>query len=980
MSVNTAAIQKLYVAYFNRPADFSGLNFWENAMATAKDPNAMLATISAQFAASDEYKATFAGLDTQHVVERIYLNLFGRTPDLVGLNFWTQALLNKNMTIDNAVTKIAEGAQGSDIVIINNKVAAATAFSAALDTTPEALNYAGDRANTAAKAWLSTVTDTASLSAAIDKAALDATVANVTKPYYAPINTTLSAGVDTFNGGLGDDVVYATTADGKNALTTFDSIDGGAGNDTIRFVDTQTAAGAAFVPALNNATVQNIENVNVVTTGGINLNTRGWTGVTDVTVTAAGTGSASILAANSTNVTLAAAAAAGAATAIAGGKAVNVALTDAGAGTVNVMGAGLTNVTIKGGNGINIDNVGTDAAATTAKGATLTTVALEGIAGNATVGGAALANLSLKNIATTNNVVVNNGTAGHTLNLSLDTVGKTGAAATVVTVVDAAAKTVSIAANGASNVALAAGAATNVNLLGSKSMTLNLTGDTKLVTIDGSAASGDLVLTGIAGSANAIATGSGADTFTVTTATVKDDVSTTADETVNATIASGAGNDIVTLATTGNGKVTLATGAGNDTVNIASRGTETLNISLGDGNDTLTAAVAITANDLVDAGAGTDTLALKLVGSANIGAFSGFDLFDTAGLGKALDVDILTTKNTVSEIIASGDVGPGAALINVGAGVGVRVTGDIGASNLSITQKAPGALTVTVDADETGTANDAADFRGAAITAENATSLKAVFDTSYLASTTAEKALGAWADNVTSLNLTGKNAASLEIVSGGALSNNFMTYNDSGKLGSVSVSGTQALDLAVNGGTVLRSVDASASTGGLTFGTDDLADGGTVILGSGVDHIWVGANSVASGMESVQGFEKTLAVALSTTAADSVASKAAWADADTLVMTGARVADGTHAGLTLGSLSSNGVLTFNGAGPSTLSDAMTIADSAAESANESLLFQYLGDSYVFVQNGATDVIVKLVGITGVTAFAENGTTDNFTVV
>jgi hypothetical protein len=970
MGIYTDAVQKLYVAYFNRPADAAGLTYWEGVVTNAKGSTA---AVSAAFAASAEYKAAFAGMDAYNVVATIYQNLFGHAPDLAGLTFWGQGLLNKAFTVDTAVAEIAKGALTTDKVAYDSKVAAATAFTAALDTPAEVLGYNGDAANLAAKNWMKGITDDASLKAAL--AGLDATVLSVTTPVPVAQSYTLTAGVDTINGGAGNDSIVATTAAGAITLTTFDNVDGGAGVDTISFVDAASAATAQF--SAINGSVKNVEIVNVTTTGGVTLSTKAWTGVTDVTVSAAGTVAASVTAADSTNVTLNSAAATAAGATITGGKAVSVAMTAATAGDVGVTGAGLTNVSIKGGAIASVDN--TDGTGATAKGASLTNVTLDGVTGaTASVKGASLTNVSLKNIAQDTVVTVTNGTASHGLNISVDGAGAVAtatAAAITATVADGVATSLTLHANGASNVAVNAVKATKVIIDGSAALTLDVAAatNTKVATIDASAATGAVTLKNIAVKTTSIMTGAGADTFTVTADTLADDTATTdTDETVNATVSSGAGNDKITVAANGTGKVTVDAGAGNDTVNVTAHA-GVLAISLGDGNDTFTSTVAINGTDSIDAGAGVDTLTLNLVGASNIGAFSGFDVFDAKALAKTLDVDILATKNTVTEFIASGDVGAGAALVNVGAGVGVRASGDMVASSLSISQKAAGALTVTVDADETGTATDTADARTAAVVAENATSLKAVFDTSYLASTTAEKLLAV--DNTTTLNLTGKAAASLEIVSGGALSNNVLSFADTNnKLATITVSGAQHLDLTVTS-TKLGTVDASAATGGLSFATSSLADGGKVILGSGVDTITVASTSVAAtattvGMESIQGFEKTGAVAISTKAVDATAAGAAIADADTLVLTSAHVA------ATAGDIK-NGVLTFTGAGPSTLDQAIGFADAAAATTGDAVVFEYLGNSYVFVQGAAAgsitgDVIVKLVGTTGITNLFETG--------
>lgn len=84
---------------------------------------------------------------------------------------------------------------------------------------------------------------------------------------------------------------------------------------------------------------------------------------------------------------------------------------------------------------------------------------------------------------------------------------------------------------------------------------------------------------------------------------------------------------------------------------------------------------------------------------------------------------------------------------------------------------------------------------------------------------------------------------------------------------------------------------------------------------------------------------------------------------------------------------SHGVLTFTGTGPSTLDAVLAIADTATVSAvGNAVEFEYLGNSYVFVQGSTTagvattDTLVKLVGVTGVTNFGEVGATDHFFIV
>jgi hypothetical protein len=342
-----------------------------------------------------------------------------------------------------------------------------------------------------------------------------------------------------------------------------------------------------------------------------------------------------------------------------------------------------------------------------------------------------------------------------------------------------------------------------------------------------------------------------------------------------------------------------------------------------------------------------------------------------------LDLDILNAKNTVTEIVGSGALGVASVTLqNVAAGVNFRATADMGTANvLTLTQKTAGALTVTLDADETGTADAGDEVAGVSVSAAAATSVSAVFDTSYLGKAGAVAGETA-ADNISTIALATQAATAITVVSGGANSLNVLNVTEGAgtdALATITVTGDSALTLSVAGASKLATVDASAATGGLTFDLTNLKDGGTVKLGSGVDNITVTSASNVAGVESVVGLEKAAAVSVSAVAGDAVAKAAAIADADTLVFAAGSVA------VDAGNIA-KGVLSFTGAGPATLQDAVTLADTATTAtAGAAVVFQYLGDSYVFVQGGATDTVVKLVGITGVTNLVETGI-DHFFIV
>lgn len=176
MADNTNAVEKLYIAYFSRPADPAGLAFWSNTLAT--NPNGYQ-VISANFASSAEYKATYAGMSNAQIVSTVYQHLFGRAAEQAGVDWWAQKLDSHTITIDNVVTQIAAGAQGTDLFAYNAKVSVATTFTAHVDTQAEINAYQGAAANQIAINFIATVKDLASAAAASDPGTIDGVIAQI---------------------------------------------------------------------------------------------------------------------------------------------------------------------------------------------------------------------------------------------------------------------------------------------------------------------------------------------------------------------------------------------------------------------------------------------------------------------------------------------------------------------------------------------------------------------------------------------------------------------------------------------------------------------------------------------------------------------------------------------------------------------------------------------------------------------------------
>lgn len=181
MAIAELDIQELYVAYFNRPADVAGLDYWKDALDANPDA---LNELSRSFSTSDEYRDTFAGMDNRAVVSEVYMNLFGREAESTGVDYWANLLDDKMITIDNVVTQIADGAEGQDEIAFKGKIAAATLFTDRLDEPHEQAAYVGANIDIAAE-FLATIKDLSSAADALDTEVVDAWIDRIVDAHTA---------------------------------------------------------------------------------------------------------------------------------------------------------------------------------------------------------------------------------------------------------------------------------------------------------------------------------------------------------------------------------------------------------------------------------------------------------------------------------------------------------------------------------------------------------------------------------------------------------------------------------------------------------------------------------------------------------------------------------------------------------------------------------------------------------------------------
>ena len=123
-------VAELYVAFFGRAPDSTGLVYWVN------DSGLNLEEISQSFFQQNEtvekYPVSFTN---ENFVRKIYFNLFNREPDSEGLAYWVAELdlyeeSDGVMGIarDKMILAVVNGAQGDDATILDNKTATGLYF------------------------------------------------------------------------------------------------------------------------------------------------------------------------------------------------------------------------------------------------------------------------------------------------------------------------------------------------------------------------------------------------------------------------------------------------------------------------------------------------------------------------------------------------------------------------------------------------------------------------------------------------------------------------------------------------------------------------------------------------------------------------------------------------------------------------------------------------------------------------------------
>lgn len=140
-------IQALYIAYFDRAAEPDGLAYWreryESEIADGNTAGETIARFASAFAEVGEARTAFPFLDdpgaggAENFVESVFLALFNRVPEgeaddvTTGLGFWVDRIgrqVADQVPLGNSVLSILAGARNDDRALVENKIAAADAY------------------------------------------------------------------------------------------------------------------------------------------------------------------------------------------------------------------------------------------------------------------------------------------------------------------------------------------------------------------------------------------------------------------------------------------------------------------------------------------------------------------------------------------------------------------------------------------------------------------------------------------------------------------------------------------------------------------------------------------------------------------------------------------------------------------------------------------------------------------------------------
>tara|TARA_Y100001968_G_C19390382_1_gene735223 strand:+ start:85 stop:975 length:891 start_codon:yes stop_codon:yes gene_type:complete len=153
-NATSSQLQQLYIAYFARPGDPTGLDYWLEKRTSTK-------AFAANMYLQQEFISVNGSLSIQEQINNIYLNLFFRDADEKGLNYWTQQIQTRKLVLASIANDLIYAVNNStggteeeilqraqDLDCLSNRTAAATAYTAEIrESTAAILAYSPESIN-----------------------------------------------------------------------------------------------------------------------------------------------------------------------------------------------------------------------------------------------------------------------------------------------------------------------------------------------------------------------------------------------------------------------------------------------------------------------------------------------------------------------------------------------------------------------------------------------------------------------------------------------------------------------------------------------------------------------------------------------------------------------------------------------------------------------------------------------------------------
>ena len=332
--MSTAIAQQLALVFMGRALDSQ----WASSTANLLNGSQPSVALQTAFYNAAVAEGVFSTSDSPSaLVNDIFQNIFGFGASTFEQTAWGNLITNGTITKETAAWTIFKSYLGATNVPdayklpAQSKLVAMNAYSTELaaDAAGNLALASGGAAATLARTYVSGVTSQATAATAIAGVA-----ASVDALTVVPGTTyTLTAGADSLTGTANNDTFIAAEAAAAAAtLTVGDSINGGAGTDTLNITQT-----AVFLGVPVGVTVSSVENVNVTSGAAVTINTAsGFSGLTALKTT--GVGAANVTAAATTSVNVITSEHAATAVAVNGGQNVSVVATGTTTGEIAVGG------------------------------------------------------------------------------------------------------------------------------------------------------------------------------------------------------------------------------------------------------------------------------------------------------------------------------------------------------------------------------------------------------------------------------------------------------------------------------------------------------------------------------------------------------------------------------------------------------------------------------------------------------------------